>query len=109
MYLIESECDELLRQLSGASSAGSQLAVELPMWRITAEAAETVARGVVDRSALAEIAATLPREPSAASEPSIADLAAWLGGHGWPATIDDVAHLFAASGRPVPAAFNTLT
>jgi methyltransferase (TIGR00027 family) len=108
MYLAESERDALLGNLTECSATASHLAVELPIWRVPAEVSETVARGVVERSALAQIAAAFPRDTSGSDEPSVADPAAWLGRHGWHATIDDAAEHFVGLGRAIPAMFSSV-
>jgi methyltransferase (TIGR00027 family) len=108
MYLAESERDALLGHLTSCSAPASHLALELPLWRIPAQVSETVARGVVERSALAQIAAALPRDVSTSDEQSVADPAAWLARHGWQATIDDAAERFVALGRAIPAMFSSV-
>ena len=108
MYLAESERDGLLDDLTRCSAPASHLAVELPMWRVPAEVSETVARGVVERSALAQIAAALPRDVANSEDQSVAAPAAWLARHGWQATIDDAAERFVALGRAIPAMFSSV-
>jgi hypothetical protein len=63
---------------------------------------------VVERSALAQIAATLPRDFCSSDEQPVADPAAWLARHGWQATIDDAAERFVVLGRAIPAMFSSV-
>jgi O-methyltransferase involved in polyketide biosynthesis len=51
------------------------------------------------------LAAVMPQVPRPA-DPSIADPAAWLAGHGWQSHIYDVAERFRAYGRATPMMFS---
>jgi methyltransferase (TIGR00027 family) len=102
MHLAEEHRDALLSHISAGSAPGSHLAIELPAWRVDPQLAEAVARGVIDRKTLANIASSLPTQAANAAELSIADPAAWLRHHGWQPSIDDAADLFVALGRAAP-------
>jgi methyltransferase (TIGR00027 family) len=108
MYLAEPERDALLSRLTAGSAPGSHLALELPAWQVNPQLAESIARGVVDRATLADVASAMPAREAGASERSIADPAAWLSRHGWTPRVDAVADLFVACGRATPGAFANL-
>jgi methyltransferase (TIGR00027 family) len=108
MYLDEAERDALLSAIGALSASGSHLALELPVWRLSAEVGESMARGVVRRADFARVAAAAQSAPAGDADPSVADPGAWLAGHGWRPSIFAVAKRFAAYGRAAPALFSTL-
>ena len=95
MYLTQAE-DRLVAQIIGLSTSGSCMALEPPNWQVPAHLAPTVARGVLDQSAMAM---ALRLSQAAAGEAAVADPAGWLGGWGWQVLLYDVAERFAAYGR----------
>lgn len=101
MYLEEADRNGLLTRVSDLSAAGSHLAMEPPGWTIPPELAEQVARGVLDREAIAR---SLALRQAAGAEPSVAEPGTWLQGFGWQPYVYDVAERFVAYGRATPSA-----
>ena len=106
MYLAEPERDALLDAIGACSAPASRLALEPPVWQVSAEMSEKIARGVVDRAELARVAAAVMPQVPPPRDPSIADPRAWLVRHGWQAHIYDVAERFHAYGRATPMMFS---
>jgi methyltransferase (TIGR00027 family) len=107
MYLSEPERDHLLETITSLSPPASRLALEPPAWQLSPHVAELVARGVVDRQTLAQVAETIQSAPTAQA-PSVADPTAWLAQFGWTARLYDAAERFQTYGRPTPAMFSTI-
>lgn len=101
MYLNEAERDRLLDQIVSLSNAQSRMALEPPVWNIPASLLASIARGVIEVSALAQSMAGVQTEQADAS---IANCVAWLAGHGWRGQLFDIRELFARYGRAVPPA-----
>lgn len=105
MYLAENDRDSLLDRVGGLSAAGSRLALEAPAWTIPESLVPSLARGMIDQPTLARLRSLTE---SAQSDASVADLIAWLAGHGWRAQRFSAQEKFAMYGRTVPPAIAAL-
>jgi methyltransferase (TIGR00027 family) len=99
MYLDEVERNLLLNRVGRLSGAGSRLALDHRSGFLSPPPV-TDTGDVSGERAAARFAALAA---AAASNPSLSTPEAWLGGHGWRATIEEPAAIFARYGRPVPA------
>jgi methyltransferase (TIGR00027 family) len=99
MYLDEAERNLLLDRVGGLSSAGSCLALDHRPGFFSPPPVTSADDPSGERAAerFAAVAA------AASSDPSLTAPQQWLAGHGWRATIEDPAAIFAQHGRPVPA------
>ncbi len=99
MYLAEDERNAVLEQVGGLSVSESRLALEPPGWTIPASLLPSLARGVIDQSALTQLRALTE---AAQSDPSVRDPLAWLAGHGWKGRLHGAKEQFASYGRSLP-------
>ena len=99
MYLAEDERDRLLDRMGGLSAMGSRLALDhrggfLSTPRVTSADDPTGERAAARFAALAA---------AAASDRSLTEPEAWLGAHGWRATVEETGVALARYGRVVPS------
>jgi methyltransferase (TIGR00027 family) len=99
MYLDEAERDTLLERVGSLSSAGSRVALDHRPG-FFAPPVVTSADDASGEKAAARFAALAA---AAASDLSLTGPLAWLARHGWRATVEAPAVLFARHRRPVPA------
>jgi methyltransferase (TIGR00027 family) len=105
MYLTESERNHLLERVGDMSIFGSRLALEPPGWTLPASLVSSLAYGAIDRSAMTQLKSLMV---TAQRDASVVDPVAWLAGHGWNARLFSAREQFAACGRPLPPALETL-
>jgi len=98
LYLDEGERDLLLDRVGALSSAGSRAAMDHAPGFFSPPAV-TSADDPQGEAAAARFAALAE---AAASAPSLTAPEEWLAGHGWRASIEDPAALFARHNRPLP-------
>ena len=99
MYLDEAERNLLLTRVGRLSNAGSRIALDHRSGFLSAPPV-TSTDDVSGERAAARFAALAA---AAASDPSLNNPEAWLGGHGWRARIEEPAAIFARYRRPMPA------
>jgi methyltransferase (TIGR00027 family) len=105
MYLTESERNHLLERVGDMSISGSRLALEPPGWTLPASLVSSLAYGAIDRPAMTQLKSLMV---SAQTDASVVDPVAWLTGHGWNTRLYGAREQFAAYGRPLPPALETL-
>jgi methyltransferase (TIGR00027 family) len=98
MYLDEGERDRLLDRVGPLASAGSRIALDHRSGFFSPPPVVTP-DGAPDEHAAARFAALAA---AAASDQSLTNPAAWLGRHGWRATVEDPSAIFAQYGRTLP-------